>query len=262
MWDDAGGRERAAVREVEEFIRAEEERMAREIAEAERREEERRLREEEERRRREEARIAAVSRRFREMSAELEGLHDVQKVLMAERYEFETEVLSKEREDALDLLSISHPFELSSLATSSASKISEAEAAFLAEYNVRLTEERHIEDQYVSELRAFWKGKPDGEYKVRDGRGELRRDQEKDYRFWDAWRRTQMQGLREGESRKMEALRVKQEAEVKAVDGRARIDGLEWRRKKWAEERWVEEVTRERFAMLGDMEAREYAQGS
>jgi hypothetical protein len=35
---------------------------------------------------------------------------------MAERYEFETEVLQKERQDAFDTLSVRHPTELQYLA--------------------------------------------------------------------------------------------------------------------------------------------------
>lgn len=254
--------ERAAIRAVEEFMRAEEERMARELEAQRRREEAERQREEEERRRREEARIAAVSQRFRQLATELESLHDIQRVLMAERYEFEAEVLQKERQDALDTLSFRHPTELQYLANESASKISDSESKFEAEYIMRFAEERRIEDAYVDELRAYWKGKPGGEYKVRDARDELRRDQDKEYRFWDQYRRTQLEAVREGERRKMEALRVKQEAEIKAVNGRARIDSLEWQRKRWAENRWVEEASTERSAMLGEMEVQEYGRES
>jgi hypothetical protein len=253
--------ERAAIRAVEEFMRAEEERVMREIETHRLREEAQRRREEEARRRREEARIAAVNRRFRGLNAELEPLHDFQHVLMAERYEFETEVLKKERQDALDTLSIRHPSELQFLAVSSAAKIDGSEAKFETEYKIRLAEERRIEDQYVDELQAFWKGKPEGEYRVREARDDLRRDQDREYRFWDAYRRQELEALREGERRKMEALRVKQEAEIKAVDGRAKIDGLEWRRKRFAENKWVEEVARERITMLEEMEGREYARG-
>lgn len=254
--------ERAAIRAVEEFMRGEEERVMREIEAQRRREEEEMRRQEEQRRRREEERIARVNRRFRGLGAELEELHDVQRVLMAERYEFETEVLKKEHQDALDTLAIRHPSEVQYLVNESASKINAAESKFDSEYATRLNEERRIEDQYVDELREYWKGKPEGEYKIREARDELRRDQDREYKYWDAYRRQQLDAVREGERRKMEALRVKQAAEIKAVDGRAKIDGLEWRRKRFAEGRWVEEVSRERAAMLGEMEGREYARGS
>jgi hypothetical protein len=253
--------ERAAIRAVEEFMRVEEERVLREVEAERRRVEEQRRREEEVQRRKEEKRIAAVNRKFRGLNAELEALGDVQRVLMAERYEFETEVLKKERQDALDTLYIRHPAELQYLVNESSAKIKDIESKFDNEYTARLAEERRIEDHYVDELREFWRGNPEGEYKVREARDELRRDQDKEYRFWDAYRRQQLESVREGERKKMDALRVKQGAEIKAVDGRAKIDGLEWRRKNFAEGKWVEEVTRERVAMLGEMEGMEYARG-
>jgi hypothetical protein len=244
---------------VADFERREAERAAAEAEAQRRRNEAERLAREEERRRREEDRIAAVNLRFRQLTAELETLNDIQRVLIAERYEFEVEIMKKEREDALDTFSVRHPAEIQELGTESQKKISDAEYTFEQDYKIRLAEERRIEDQYVDELRAFWQGKPEGEYKVREARNELRRDQEREYKFWDSYRRRQLQALSEGEKRKMEALRVKQEAEVKAIEGRSKIDEVEWKRKKWAEGQWVEEVTRERAAMLQEMERAEYA---
>ena len=254
--------ERAAIRAVEEFMRADEERMARELAEIQRREEVKRRRQEDVRRQRERARIAAVEKRFRGLRRELEALRDVQRSLMAERYEFETFALKKERQDTLDALTIQHPTEIQHLANQSVSRIAAIEAKLLTEYTERVAEEQRIEDQYVDELRTFWKGKPDGEYKVREARDELRMEQNKEYGFWVAYRRREIEAVREGEGRKMQALRVKQSADVKAVDGRARVDVLEWKRKKWAEERWVVEVTRERILMLLERQGPESAPAS
>ena len=239
----AAEEERIVLQMVADFERAEAERMAAE-AEAQRR------REEEERRRREEERIAAVNLRFHQLTTELESLHDVQRVLIAERYEFEVEVLKKNRQDALDTLALRHPSELQFLGAESQKRIEDSEHKFDKEYQVRLAEERRIEDDYVDQLRAFWKGKAEAEYKVREARDELRRDQDKEYKFWDSYRRKQLQAIVEGENRKMEALRVKQESEIKAVEGRAKIDEVEWRRKRWAEGKWMEVVASERVTML------------
>ena len=80
---------RQILQEIADFERAEEERLAAELEAARIREEaEQRIRAEE-RRRMEEERLAAVNRKFRQLSVELEILTDVQRVLMAERYEFE-----------------------------------------------------------------------------------------------------------------------------------------------------------------------------
>jgi hypothetical protein len=244
---------------VADFIRAEEERLAAE-AERERQEAEaRRIKEEEERRRREEERIAAVNLRFHNLTTELHALHDIQRVTMAERYEFEIECMKKDRQNRIDTLAIRHPDEMKFLSTESEKKIIDSEQKFEREYQQRYAEERRIEDDYVAQLREYWNGKPEAEYRIRDARDELRRDQDKEYRFWDSYRRQQLQAIAEGEKRKMEALMVKQASEIKAIDGRAKIDEVEWKRKRWAEGQWVEEVTRERVGMLQTMEQEEYA---
>jgi hypothetical protein len=256
----AAEEERILVQMVADFERQEADRAAREAEAQRRRDEAERLAREEERRHREEERIAAVNLRFQQLTAELETLHDVQHVHMAERYEFEVEVMKKERQDALETYSVRHPAEVQQLATESQKRISDSEYQFKQEYKLRLAEERRIEDEYVDQLRLFWQGKPDSEYKVREARDELRRDQDKEYRFWDAYRRRELMAISEGEQRRMAALNVKQQAEVKAIEGRSKIDEVEWKRKKWAEGRWVEEVTRERSAILQEMEQTEYAQ--
>jgi hypothetical protein len=243
---------RIAIQQVADFERTEAEREARE-AEA-------RMRIEEERRqRREEERIAAVNLRFHQLTNELDLLHDVQRVLIAERYEFEQEGLKRDCHDALDTLSTRHLREVQFLGIESRAKIAEAEHKFDTEYQTRLAEERRIEDSYVDELRAYWKGKPESEYKVREARDELRRDQNKEYRFWDAYRRKQLQAASEGEGRKVDTLLAKQQSEIKALNGRSKIDEVEWKRKKLAEDKWVEEVTRERVVMLQAQEQEEYA---
>jgi hypothetical protein len=244
---------------VADFERREAERAAAAAEAQRRRDEAERLAREAERRRREEERIAAVNLRFLQLGVELETLHDVQRVLMAERYEFEVDIMKKDRQDALDTFSVRHPSEVQQLGTESQKKISDVEYKFEQEYKLRLTEERRIEDEYVDQLRVFWQGKPESEYKVREARDDLRRDQDKEYKFWDSYRRRQLQALSEGEKRKMEALRAKQEAEIKAVEGRCKIDEVEWKKKKWAEGKWIGEVMKERIAMLQEMEQAEYA---
>jgi len=257
---EAAEEERLLVQMVADFERQEAERAAAAAEAQRRRDEAERLAREEERRRREEERITAISLRFHRFTAELESLHDVQRVFIAERYEFEVGIQRRERQDALDSFAIRHAAEIQQLGTESQKRIEESESKFEQEYKVRLAEERRIEDEYVDQLRAFWHGKPEAEYKVREARDELRMDQDKEYRFWDSYRRRQLQALAEGEKRKMEALRVKQEAEIIAVEGRAKIDEVEWRRKRLAEGKWVEAVARERVVMLQEMEQGEFAE--
>lgn len=239
----------AAERERERV--AEEERRAREEAERLAREEARRLAEE--------RRLAMVSAKFRLLGSEMEALHNIQRVLLSERYEFETTRLQRTLRDELDILSVKHPAEVAALTATSQAAIASSEQAFVQEYQVRRAEEERIEDKYVADLRAFWAGKPDAEFKVRDAQDELRRDQHKEYKFWDNYRRKQLQAVREGEARKMESLIVKQRAELKAAEGRAKIDEVQWKKVMHAEGRWVEAVIEERVTMLGDEERVQYA---
>lgn len=217
---------------------------------------------EEERRRKEVERLAAVHLHFRQLVAELESLHDVQRILMTERYEVEVEALKIERQEALDTLSIRHASELQSLATESHTRIADSEHRFEKEYQTRLAEERLVEDEYVNRLRAYWKGKSEADYTVRAARDELRTKLEKEDRFWDSYRRMQLQAIVEGEKRKMEASRAKQAAEIKVVDERASIGKLEWKRKRWAEGKWEDDMIRERIEMLQEIEQEEYARGN
>lgn len=255
----AAEEERLLVQMVADFERREAEHAAAAAEAQRRRDEAARLAREEERRRREEERIAAINLRFQRFTDELEILHNVHRVLMVERYEFEVGVLQKDRQDSLDTFTVRHPVEIQQLGTESQQKVSDSEFKFEQEYKLRLAEERRIEDEYIEQLRAYWKGKPEGEYKVREARDELRADQDKEYKFWDLYRRRQLQAISEGEKRKMEALIVKHKAEIKAVEGRAKIDEVEWKRKKWAEGKWVEEVVRERISILQEMEQAGYA---
>jgi len=243
---------RIALQQVAEFEAAELERAERAAA-AERR------RVEEERRRREEERIAAVNRQFRQLTVELELLHDIQRVGITERYELEISTQKREHAEVLETLSLRFPAEVQFLGTESQKKISDAEYKFEQEYQARLAEERRIEDNYVRDLRDWWRGNPEAEYEVREARDKLRASQDKEYKFWHEYRRKQLEAVRETENRMMQALRARHQSEVKAVEGRWKIDEIEWKKKKWAEGRWVEEVVRERGVILGEMEQREYA---
>jgi len=247
--------ERAAIEAVEAFMRQEAEAAAREAEIA-------RQRAEEEARRREEERIAIVDSRYRFLGDELETLHDVQRVLISERHDFESEGLDRNRQGALDTLNFRHRAEEVTLKTESSAKISAAEAMFEKEYHTRLAEEQRIENEYVAQLEAYWTGRPDGETKIREAMNELRMDQEREYKVWDSYRRTQLLALREGEKRIMETLRGKHETEVKVAEMRAQKDRVEWKKKRWAEGKWVEEVVRERGLMLQELEQEEYARGA
>lgn len=248
-----------AIQMVAEFEREEE---ARAIAAAEaqaRRDEAERVAREEEERRLEAARIESINRRFRELTAELEGLHDIQKVFISQRYEVETLRMKNQQQDTLARFFQRHPQEIQDLEMETAKRLSEAEYKFEEQYKARLAEEHRIEDKYAVDLQAFWEGKPEGDYMIREARDELRDTHRKEYKLWDAHRREQIAAIGEVGKRKMEALVIKQRAEINEAQGRSRIDEVEFKAKIAAEERWVSEVGWQRIAGLQAAEQADYA---
>lgn len=245
---------RLAIQLVEEFERAEIARLVLE-SEAEAR------REEEARQKAEEARILAVNRLYSQLNVEMETLHSIQTVRIAERHDAEGESMMMGRQEALDALSLRQTNELHLVGMDSEVEISKMEATFNQEYQLRLTEERRIEDAYVDQLFTYWTGKPEAEYQIREARDELRREQDNQYQTWNARRRAELQLLINSEHRKKKSLQAKHAGELQIVERNVESDKLEWNRNKWAENQWVEEVMRERATMLQEREQDEYTRG-
>ena len=248
-----------AIQRVADLIQEEEERA---IAAAEAhalREEAERIAREEEERVMEESRIEAINLRFRGFTAELETLHDVQRVLIAQRYDSESLRMKNERQDALFSIFCSAPTRDPGPGNATTMKLSEAVHKFEEQYKARLAEEHRIEEEYTADLRAFWEGKPDGEYMIRGARDELRETHCKEYKLWDAHRKEQVAAISEAGKRKMVSLRTKQKAEVNEVEGRSRLDEVDFKGKVAAEGIWVQEVGRQRIIILQQMEQAEYA---
>lgn len=245
---------RLAIALVEEFERAETARLALE-AEVEAR------RQEEARQKREEERILAVSRLFSQLYVELETLHAIQRVRIAERHDAEGQSLMIGRQATLDTLSLQQTKRLRALEMASEKEISDMEAKFNQEYQLRLTEERRIEDEYVAQLFTYWTGKQDAEYRIREARDELRREQDNQYQTWNARRRAELQLLVDREHRRMKSLRAKYARATREVEANVEADKLEWNRKKWAEDQWAEEVVAMRLIMLQEKEQEEYTRG-
>ena len=256
--------ERANVRLVEEFIRQEEEREAA-AAEARRREEEAERLAAEERRRQEAlahleeelAIIASLGVKYQLLAGELETLHEYQRGLIQERHDFESETHTKSLADALSTLALQHSQDLESLYISSRERISQIEASFDTEYQTRVAEERRIEDEYVDELRVYWKERSGGEYRIRASIDELRREQGREFQFWDSYRQTKILACEEGEKKRKEFMEARQGSERREVEGRSEIDRIEGSRKWEAERKWFDTVVQERATMLQDLEREE-----
>jgi len=231
--------------EVEAFIRQESEKEAR-AAEVEW------VRQEEEH-------IARVHQRFQTLNKELEILHDVQRILMSERYEQEAKLFERELLAALKALSVRHSTEDKFLERETRQKITAAEACFESEYQIRRAQEKRAEDGYVAQLEAFWAGKEDAEYQIRSAREKLRSERVKESRLWEGNARARIRALRDMESKKMMELLAKQRLDRIAAEAAARADVGQWRCRREAEMRWVDEVFPVRSAMLASLEVEEYA---
>ena len=246
--------EREAIAEVEEFIRLEAEREA-QIAEEERR------RAAEERRQREEARIVAVNLRYHHFNRELELLHDLQSVSLAERHESENSRLGSEFRDQLEALAVSHSTELNALLQASDRKLEASRARFTAEYESHTKTEENLEDTYLAEMSAYWAGKPEHNAKVWEARIAWRKNQGSHKTSWEAYRHEKLQAVTDEEFAKKGAKLARQKHDLETTRKKAGREADEWRRKKWAEEKWVIEVVRERIMMLQELEQEEYAEG-
>jgi hypothetical protein len=240
------------IAEVEAFIGLEAEREAREI------ETERRIREEE-RRWREEEHIVQVHERFLALNNELSLLHDVQRILMEDRYEHESQTSKLNLLNALDSLAVKHVEEERSLALETERRMADAEAALELEYSYRRSEAQKREDQYVSELEQFYAGVPNAEYQIQFRRDLVRAEFADDCRVWEDDQRSNLRASREVEDKKVEVLKAKQMQDVLRVKEGARVEADKWRVRKEAEIRWREEVFPERERMLSAMEMDEYA---
>jgi len=244
--------ERQILLEVENYIRAEAEREIREAEEA-------RLAMEAERQRREEERLAAIHVLFQRLHEEFDRLGWMQLNSLNERHEHESEALQEDHRRTLDTIAISHEAEIEAQIKETEQKVTDFQFKLIKEYETRRAEERRVENKYVDELRAFWTGKQDAEYKIRAARDELRSERAQDYRYWKSYRRAQLNALEDGEGKKMALLMERHETEARAVGEKSKADALELKKKNWSEKQWFVEVSMERRAMLEELQVQEYA---
>ena len=244
--------ERQILWEVEMFVRAEAERESREAEEA-------RLAMEAERQRQEEERLAGIHLLYQQLHEELDGLRCFQFNLLNERHEHESQAWKAMRQNHLDVVEICHAAEVKAQMEKTQKRVSVFQSKCAKEYKARRAEELRVEDKYVEELRAFWTGKPDAEYKILTARDDLRNERAQDYQFWESYRRAQLRALKDEEGRNLELLLERHEAEIRDAGVKDNIDALEMQMKKRSEQRWFSKVSMEREAMLEELQVQEYA---
>jgi hypothetical protein len=208
--------------------------------------------------RHEEERILGISKRYFDLRNDLEFLHSIQKVAMAERYEEERKELrqqDKMRKAMLDR----HAMELQLAEVEADAKISDSQFRFGLDYHTRSSKERETEDKYVAELKAYWESRPGGAEKVIEGRDALRRVHEESYRRWDESQRAKHQKVVDVAKEEVARLRSRHEVERAVAVGKLDVREGEVKASKKADAEWVERVMAVRVQMLETMEMEDYA---
>ncbi|RDW84304.1 hypothetical protein BP6252_01894 [Coleophoma cylindrospora] len=248
--------EREILRLVEEFEREEAERLARE-AEQERIEAARRA--EEQRRRIEEERISRVHFQFANFRTELESLHAIQQVLLAERHEFEEDCLRREYENKKDSLTLRSTAQEQLFHAESQSRLSDANYRLNREYQTRQAKGRKDDEKYYQDLVAHYRGKEGADEMVRTVFDERIRDEQRHFETWYKVRQAELSDLVETERREMARLSKDQKLERQKIEK----DNFEkrelWTKRCDADVHWVDAVIAERERMLNSMEQEEYA---
>jgi hypothetical protein len=242
---------REIIRLIEQFEMEEAERLARE-------EEELRLAAIASRQRHEDERILGISKRYIDLRNELEFLHSIQKVAMAERYEEERKELRQQDKMRRAMLG-RHAMELQLAEAGANAKISDSQFHFGQEYHTRLSKERETEDKYVAELKAYWESRPGGAEKVTEGRDALRRAHEESYRRWDESQRVKHQKVVDVAKEEVARLRSRHEVERAVAAGKLDVREGKVKASRKADAEWVDRVIAVRVQMLEAMEMEEYS---
>lgn len=242
---------REMLAEIESFEMEETLRLARE-------EEELRLAAVASRQRQQEEQIIAISKRYFDLREELEFLHALQKVAMAERYEAELKKLQV-NQGLREAIKARHTIELELAETEAQTRISDSQYAFDQAYQARVSEERQIEDKYAAELRAYWESKPNGKAEIARSIAELQASHAMSHRRWDAAEREKHQLVVDSAQEEVNRVKHKHELELLAMTERIRKAEKEMQRKEFTDANWLEAVTAVRIDMLQTMEEEEYS---
>ncbi len=242
---------REILREIEEFEMEEAERLARE-------EEELRFAAIVSRQRHEEERILAISKKYFQLKQDLDFLHSIQEVAIAERYEEERKEL-RQRDKMRKAILARHEMELQLAEAVADAKISDSQFRFDQDYHSRLSKEREIEDKYVAELKAYWENRPGGTEKIVEGRDALRKAHMESYQRWDETKRAKLKQASDEAREEVARLRTRHEVERAVAAGKMDGRDREVKASRKADAKWVQRVVEVRAQMLEAMEMEEYA---
>ncbi|KAI0428941.1 hypothetical protein F5Y09DRAFT_332188 [Xylaria sp. FL1042] len=242
-----------ALRLVAEFEREEE-------ANAEAlRERERMLAEERWRRRYKEleAERREAAARFEELREVVAEVHENQRVVVQEHQDRRERQLRIKGDAVQRRMRDLHELERETQRVKVEEQITWREETSRAEYRARAVEEREIEEQYATKLRAFWEGREDSEKEVEGAMRDLRKQMDGYFQAWKKWRDNDLAAYRHS-LREEQAIREElMEEKERRLESRTREVILGVAKRKTAELRWVREVFEERGRLLDELETSE-----
>jgi hypothetical protein len=248
---------RSILRQIEEFER-EEARKAEELAEQQRQEKRmRRERELLERAKAESARIRDIGLKFSQLREDLDGLHDLQLVLVEMDREEATASLIREGEEATALLMERHEAKRAELVTNIAAKWAAREHALAKDRKSRIAVEVKIESQFREQLCDFWQGNENAATEIEVAMLQLQRRLDRKFRAWQKWKMDTMQELHDS----LEEELTVQEELMWSAEQRLRTqhktDLDDMQKRGLADKQWIEAVMLEREKMVNELEAEE-----
>jgi hypothetical protein len=244
--------------ELREIIQMIEDYEMEEAARLAREEEDIRLATQEARQHREEARVMAVSERYFELNKELELLHSLQKVAIAEKYENDLRELRQAVRTREEII-VRHSAELQLVDAEGKAKISDSLFEFERDFQARIAKELKIEDDYARQLTAYWSNRPGGDVRITESKEALRNEHTAADRQWEAERRTKHQLVVNTAKEQLDRIRGQHEAELAALENSQYTSEKDLDMARNADFKWLEAVAAVRLEMMRSMEEEEYA---
>jgi hypothetical protein len=242
---------REILQEIEDFEMEEAERFARE-------EEELRLAAIASRQRRQEEQIVKISKKYFDLKSELEFLHDIQKVAMAQRYDDEVQMI-RNHANIRGAILHRHAMELQLAESVSDAKISDSQFRFDQDYQTRLAHERRQEDEYREQLRVHYDGKENAATLIEDGMEALRTRNSERYQTWNEVKRKQHQQVVAVAKEEVERFKRRHELELEATQNRMEGNEKDIQARRTTDNKWFDAVVGVRARMLDEMEEQEYS---
>lgn len=239
------------LQEIENYELEEAARLARE-------EEELRLAVIANRQRRQEEHVTAVSKKYFDFRNELDFLHALQKVAMAERYEEEIRMRRTHANMRTAMLA-RHATKLKIAQSLADAKISDSLFVINQEKQRRLAGERAQENEYRMELQDYYRGRPNSVAGIAAGMEPLRKRNVESYELWVARKREKHQQIVAAVNEEVAKVRRNHELEMAEIESKIKGSEEDVQARRTTDNKWFEAVSGVRTGMLEEMEEQEYA---